>query len=49
MDALKRSLAQAKSVAETVEKPAPRTERKPATAERSQGKTPARSTKAKQR
>jgi DNA end-binding protein Ku len=49
MDALKRSLAQAKSVAETVEKPVPRTERKPATAERSQGKTPARSTKAKQR
>lgn len=47
MDALKRSLARAKSVAETAEKPRHLTERKPATAERSHRKAPARSTKAK--
>jgi DNA end-binding protein Ku len=49
VDALKRSLAQVKSVAEIAERPAPRTERKPVTAEPGRTKTPARSTKAKRR
>ena len=49
MEALKRSLAQAKSVTEPTESADRRTQRKPAAAEPSRGKTQARATKAKRR